>query len=411
MKYVKKILLSICTIVFSFEIFAENQVLEFKFKKDDKSRILSTVVEEVYLNGTYQYTATILNRISSTVTKVDKDGSGTCEANFMTSESSTNQYNGKNFTWGEEYQSIFTRDKTGKYTISDAYFMPTVRDVPIFPKESVKIGDTWTCEGHEAHDMRASFGIQKPFKVPFTATYKYLRDEKSSEGKNLNVIQVYYNLNFKSPAPSKNSQNLNSSFIPAVTSGFSNQTIWWNNEQGTIERYSETFKIGIETYSGDQILFQGNASAEVTDFSRINTQENVNKITETINEMGIQNVDVKESEKGLTISIENIQFMPDSSTLMESEKVKLQKIAQILKDFDNDLLITGHCANRGTVENQKKISEERAFSVAEYLTQLKVRDAKYIFTQGKGASEPVASNATENGRARNRRVEITIMDK
>ena len=413
MKYAKKILVLVALINLCFSFYAEGRILEFKFKKGDTSRILSTVVEEVYLNGIYQYTSTILNRISSEVTEVSKDGSGTCEANFMTSESSSNQYNGRNFSWGQEYQSTFKRDKTGKYTISDIYFMPTVRDVPVFPKEPIKIGDTWTCEGHEAHDMRTAFGIEKPFEVPFTATYKYLKDEKTAEGKTLNVIQVYYNLDFKSPAPSSYSdfQSMNSSFIPAYTSGFSNQTIWWDNERGTIDRYSEKFKIGIKTYSGDQIIFQGNASAEVTDFSRANTQENVKKITDTINNLGIKDIDVKEDKKGLTISIENIQFMPDSSTLMESEKIKLQKIAEILKEFDNDLLITGHCANRGSAENQKTISEQRAVSVAEYLTYLKVRDAKCIFTQGKGASEPVASNATELGRTRNRRVEITIMDK
>ena len=93
-----------------------------------------------------------------------------------------------------------------------------------------------------------------------------------------------------------------------------------------------------------------------------------------------------------------------------AEKEKLKKIAEILKTFDNDLLITGHCARRGTVKNQQIISEERAASVAGYLTELEVRDGNCIFTQGKGAKEPVASNDTEAGRARNRRVEITIMD-
>ena len=96
---------------------------------------------------------------------------------------------------------------------------------------------------------------------------------------------------------------------------------------------------------------------------------------------------------------------------MESEKIKLKKIAQILKQFDNDLLITGHCADRGSKKNQMKISEDRAVSVAEFLSELDVRNPNCIFTLGKGASEPVDSNLTESGRKRNRRVEITLMDK
>ena len=93
MKYAKKILLLVALINLCFSFYAEGRILEFKFKKGDTSRILSTVVEEVYLNGIYQYTSTILNRISSEVTDVSKDGSGTCEANFMTSESFSSIFN------------------------------------------------------------------------------------------------------------------------------------------------------------------------------------------------------------------------------------------------------------------------------------------------------------------------------
>ena len=71
---------------------------------------------------------------------------------------------------------------------------------------------------------------------------------------------------------------------------------------------------------------------------------------------------------------------------------------------------TGHCADRGTKQNQLRISEDRAVSVAEYLSLLNVRNPNCIFTEGKGASVPVAPNTTEQGRAKNRRVEITIMD-
>ena len=95
---------------------------------------------------------------------------------------------------------------------------------------------------------------------------------------------------------------------------------------------------------------------------------------------------------------------------MESEKLKLRKIADILKQYSNDLLITGHCAERGTAKARQKLSEQRAESVADFLKMMGVRDEYHIFTKGQGAREPVASNATEEGRAKNRRVEITIMD-
>ena len=112
----------------------------------------------------------------------------------------------------------------------------------------------------------------------------------------------------------------------------------------------------------------------------------------------------------LQISLDKIQFEPDSDILLDSEKLKLEKIAEILNQFSNDLLITGHCADRGTVKARQLLSEQRAQSVASYLEELGVRDEYHIFTQGKGSTEPVASNATEEGRIKNRRVEITIME-
>ncbi len=413
--FMKKSIFSAFFLFFTFFVFCQDEpqnskLLKFKFHKGDKSRILSTVNEDVYLNGMLNHKSVILNRISSEVTDVLPDGSGTCSAIFMTSESATtgNGVFAENYTWGEEYKSIFTRDTTGKYKIDDIYFMPTVRDVPKFPEYPVKPGDSWQAEGHEAHDMRRTFNIQKPFKVPFVADYEYVGDITDENGKTLSKITIFYKLYFESPLQGSYNQNYGN--LPHITKGYSNQTVFWDNECGTIDHYSEEFRIMIETFLGDQILFTGTAHAEVTEFERVNTKENREKISETLSNLGIENVDVKENEKGLTISIENIQFLPDSSELIPAEKEKLARIAEILKGFDNDLLITGHCANRGTLRNQQLISEQRAASVARYLSELKVRDPKCIFTQGKGASEPVASNATESGRARNRRVEITIMD-
>ena len=386
------------------------KTFQFKFKKNDQSRILSTVQEDVYLNGRFNHTAVILNRISSVITETDENGSGTAEAVFMTSENSSKSWNNRIYTWGEEYESIFTRDKTGKYDISDEYFMPTVRDVPVFPEYEVKPGDTWKGRGYEAHDLRRTFGIEKPFQFPFEATYLYRGDYTDGNERTISLIEINYNMLFSTPSiknlPAENVMN-----APKITTGYSHQKVYWDNERGQIDHYTEDFKIQIETFSGDVIVFTGNAHAEVTDFQRAGTEENLKKITKTVAELGLENVDVKESEKGLTISIENIQFEPDSSRLLESEKIKLMHIAEILKSFENDLLITGHCARRGTVKMQQQISRDRAGAVAEFLTLLNVRKPECIFTQGKGAEEPVASNSTEEGRARNRRVEITIMDK
>ena len=391
------VLLISCSFVFGVEF-------SFKYTEGDSYRILSTVQEDVYVNRKFDHHAEIVNRISVEINSVN----GT-EANhsavFMTSENSTGLYN-RSFNWGEEYKSEFSRNTKGVYTITDEYFMPVVRDVPIFPEGDVNPGDTWTAEGHEAHDLRRSFEIQKPFKVPFSALYTYVGTVQEGN-QTLHLIEVQYNLYYKSPKPNGRI----STDYPAVTMGYSHQQIFWDNEKGAINHYNEDFRIVVETVRGNVFDFIGTAKAEITEF-KSQAKDKLLDVQNTIEQLGLENTQVRADEEGLTISMENIQFKPDSAVLMESEKAKLRQIADILRQFpDNDLLISGHTALAGSISARKQLSQERAQSVADYLMELGVKDAYHIFTQGFGSDRPVASNSTEEGKARNRRVEITIMDK
>lgn len=390
-------------LLFSFNLYGQenpSKLLRFKYRTGDSYRILSSVKELVKVNGTPHHSAEILNRITVNVTDTDENGRGYNESVFMTSESSVG-IKGGFFDYGEEYESKFWRDEKGVYTISDEYFMPVVRDVPVFPEKPVKIGDKWTYEGHEAHDLRHSFEIYTPFKVSFTAQYEYIRDEGDFQ-----VIKVKYNLYAENPMPENPKED-----FPVTTMGYSNQTIWWDNEKGQIDHYSEDFRIVIETYFGNQFDFYGTAHAEVTDFERTATEKNLIAVQEKVQELGLKNVSVTKSDKGLTISMENIQFKPNSAELLESEKEKIMTIAKIIENFSNDLLISGHTARSGTEESCQILSKERADSVADYLIQIGVRDKYHLMTQGFGSKVPIATNKTKEGMEKNRRVEITIMDK
>lgn len=377
---------------------------EFKYKKNDRYRILSTVNEDVFINGEKNHHALIVNRVTARVTETDETGGGITECTFMTTEDSTGSRTGAKFSYGEEYKSVFHRTKNGIYTISDEYFMPTVRDVPVFPDKKLSPGDKWTARGHEAHDLRRIFGLETPYKVPFIAEYKYLGKEE--EG-NLHVFKVKYNMKMKVPQ----NQIPQTEDYPVAMNGFSDETVFWDLEKGAIDHYSENFRIIMETATGAVLEFSGTAQAEVTEFERTATEENLSAVQKKVSDMGIQNVTVSKGEKGLTLSLEDIKFQADSAELLDSEKMKLEQIAQILEAWpENDILVTGHTALAGTAKMRQELSEQRARAVADYMILLGVRDRFHIFTQGFGATRPVAPNTTEEGKARNRRVEITIMD-
>lgn len=399
---------------------------EFKFKAGDKSRILSHVNEDVYVNYRLNRHSVILNRISMEVTAEGEDGSGTVEGTFMTSENAVNRRTGSStFVWGEEYESKFNRSKLGVYDISDRYFMPTVRDVPVFPDREISPGESWTAKGHEAHDLRRQFALETPYKVPFEAEYTYLgtvtattkagtdtgTDGRADGGevtKTLHVINVKYNMYMKTPTPSGVAAYLD---YPTEMMGYSDELVYWDNETGAIDHYTENFRILMESSYGNLYEFRGTADAEVTSFERVATEEKIADVEEQIKQLGIDDITVKKTSKGLTISIENIQFGGESAVLLNSEKIKLRKIADILKGYpDNDILVSGHTAHYPGGADPQQLSEERAASVADYLVQLGVKDKFHVFTQGFGDKQPIDTNETPEGRAKNRRVEITIMD-
>ena len=391
---------------------------EFKFKEGDKSRILSHVNEDVYVNHRFNRHSVILDRISMEVTAASEDGSGTVEGTFMTSAHAVTRRGGPStFVWGEEYESRFNRSKLGVYDISDRYFMPTVRDVPVFPDREISPGERWTAKGHEAHDLRRQFALETPYKVPFEAEYTYLgtvtahpkADAAGEEvTKKLHVINVKYNMYMKTPTPSGVVAYLD---YPTEMMGYSDELIYWDNETGAIDHYTENFRILMESSYGNLYEFRGTADAEVTSFERVATEEQIADVEEQIKNLGIDDITVKKTDKGLTISIENIQFGGESAVLLNSEKIKLRKIADILKGYpDNDILVSGHTAHYPGGADPQLLSEERAAAVADYLVQLGVKDKFHVFTQGFGDKQPIDTNATAEGRAKNRRVEITIMD-
>ena len=173
--------------------------------------------------------------------------------------------------------------------------------------------------------------------------------------------------------------------------GYSYQTIYWDNERGAIDSYNDEFRIILELNTGDRIEFRGTSAAEYTETEKVTSAENLAKVQEKLDSLNIPDAALIADEKGITLSIENIQFRADSALLLEGEKVKLQKIAELLRMCpDNDILITGNKALAGSLESCRILSENIAKSVSNYLQQLRVKDEYNIFTKGFGASNPIA---------------------
>ena len=105
----------------------------------------------------------------------------------------------------------------------------------------------------------------------------------------------------------------------------------------------------------------------------------------------------------------NITFALNSADLNAQFYTALDGVAMVLKEYDKTVIeVAGHTDSSGSDQYNQALSERRAQAVASYLGSHGVASQRLI-TIGAGESHPVASNDTEQGRAANRRVELTIV--
>lgn len=104
----------------------------------------------------------------------------------------------------------------------------------------------------------------------------------------------------------------------------------------------------------------------------------------------------------------NITFATGSSEVSPGFRSTLQSVALVMQRFDRTIVdVYGHTDSDGSEQFNLNLSRERAIAVANVIAANGV-DARRFFVDGKGESSPIASNATEAGKAANRRVEIQI---
>jgi outer membrane protein OmpA-like peptidoglycan-associated protein len=105
----------------------------------------------------------------------------------------------------------------------------------------------------------------------------------------------------------------------------------------------------------------------------------------------------------------NITFALNSADLNAQFYNALNGVAMVLKEYDKTVIeVAGHTDSTGSDQYNLQLSQRRAQSVASYLVSQGVKQERLI-TVGAGKAYPIASNATEEGRAQNRRVELTIV--
>ena len=119
-------------------------------------------------------------------------------------------------------------------------------------------------------------------------------------------------------------------------------------------------------------------------------------------------VPISKIKKNGKFVLNNLLFDYRSSEIVDESLAELEKLKEFIIEHKNIYVeIIGHTDNLGTEEFNQKLSEARAVSVYNFLIEKGIERHK-LTTLGKGSKEPLVSNATEEGQAKNRRTEVKV---
>jgi len=109
----------------------------------------------------------------------------------------------------------------------------------------------------------------------------------------------------------------------------------------------------------------------------------------------------------ISIPLTNLFFDNDKYILKQESYPELQRLAEFLKSNNIKIEISGHTDNVGKPDYNIELSQKRANAVKEYLIELGCNE-NYLYSIGYGDSKPIVSNSTDDGKAKNRRVEFKV---
>jgi OOP family OmpA-OmpF porin len=123
----------------------------------------------------------------------------------------------------------------------------------------------------------------------------------------------------------------------------------------------------------------------------------------------VLDIELEKASEGTSAVLENIFFDVDKYELKEKSVTELKKILRFLNENPSVRIeISGHTDNTGSAAYNVQLSEKRAQSVNNYLVSQGISQSR-LTPKGYGSQQPIASNDTEEGRQKNRRIQFKIV--
>jgi outer membrane protein OmpA-like peptidoglycan-associated protein len=288
----------------------------------------------------------------------------------------------------------------GAYTIEGDGAYPTLRGFPIVPMAEISVGDQWTGVGtrlvEPMHDGKFT-------RLKFLAEY---RDggEVTRGGKTARVVTATYAVRYRNGEDPAGDVRLTS------VSGIHDVSIQLSVPSGALSFMQDQVDEAYAFADGTSVRLKGFILTWFSATTPLNRAETADTIARKLKESGMKDVVIEQKKEGVSVSLNNIHFVAEQAAFLPDELPRLESLAGALKLIaGRSFRVIGHTAAVGTQESQYDLSVKRARAVVDFLSAHGISARRFLF-EGRGGTEPVAPNDTEEDMAKNRRVEIFVLE-
>jgi len=369
----------------------------FSVIPDDRYRIIERSDYRIRVNGSYKGHVYNENRGILNVTRED-NGSYSAKGTFYVFEELTKDGSRNASKVDEVNDSFFSLYSSGEMIIGADQTYPLLRSFPNYGNELFSKGDKWLAFSEKVvlqNNTITKFPVYCEYTYDGTGTYN---------GINVHNIRAKYAVRYNHGDDPDGNENLKN------ISGTHDVNIIIEIETGSPVLIRDRMKELHSFTNGGTLEKTGFILTFFKGITGMEKGQLAERLLNDIDDDLLNDVEISESDEGLILTLNQLHFVPDQAVILKEDERLLDSIAEALKKIqERTFFVKGHTADIGTVESQMSLSLERAFVVVGELVKRGIPEDRFLY-MGIGGNEPLDSNETEEGRARNRRVEIVILE-
>lgn len=369
--------------------------LAWNMSKDERIEMVKTAGIKYYINAKLNRVYEERNIIDITCSS-KSDKLNRVHGVFSIHEK---DYEEKVFKLVNRYMVDFLIEPTGKFIVKKGDYMPNLRHIPTFPEKEVNVNDKWTSNGEMVLE-----NFSRPFMLTFPVEYNFVKIIKDNE-KNIAVINYYYSVNVDLSGAGFPDD------FPMRIAGENRGVLYWDMESNKPRNMEDAYQIAFIFATGTKELASAEFHMNIKTENRLYknyTEKQKETAKDELKKDLPDGVDADVDKRGIVVRMNDLLFDLNSHNLRKDTRDKLDKIAEIIKKKypDREITVEGYTDNSGENPYNQALSEKRAMKVSEYLKSKSGHD-KFSY-KGYGPENPIGDNSTEEGRKKNRRVEIII---